>query len=371
MSAITEFLLSHTPVYSVEMGLNKMRIACGELNTPEPVIKHFNSCISSSSIMKIESGNYKVNEEQFEQSIQKLQTNKVLTEKNVSLVLPDAFFSFGQLSVPIASLKGGLRPVLEREVQAVNNRPFEDFVIKYEIGEKSDGKVLVHYCTAIKENLYELFSLFKKTGFVPVSAQPAFTGLAKILQMQQSSDSNHPSVFLHFDYDSTTMGIYDSSGLKMVRGIDVGINTLLERLKLQLKLGENEADFLLYQEPLILDDPSDSEAQMEIASFKAIEPVMADFLQKIYGILLLYSSESKKDSGYMKIVISGIGALIKNLDKLIAFNLGISTFTISRELSKWSNLAIKNESLETLAPLFGNIFLKPHLSNRFDRIISS
>jgi Tfp pilus assembly PilM family ATPase len=245
-------------------------------------------------------------------------------------------------------------------------------VIKHETGKSKGSQLYVQYCALPITILEEVQRACEMARIVPVSVQPAFVGLIKLL-MRHQSISEHPSVFLHIGNESTTMGIYDKAGLRTINLLDFGFRRLLQSIIEGLECDESTATQALFHEPLLLDDPGASDAQNEIPAFAAIETPLADFLQKIYGQLLLFGSEHPEENGYSKIVVSGEGALIKNLDRLITFNLGIPASVISNELKDISELTglPADEMLETLAPALGSLLLQPARKDRFDRIMAA
>ena len=369
---ITEWLLTANKTYVLEIGSSNLRWAYGETNRPEPSLQQFRSCRSPEMMLSSLQDQYQLDSTTLSKMLKPLADIKYGIEKYATVILPDQAFHFGSISVPAAASKASLLPLLERDVQKTAFLPCNSYVIKHEASKKSDGRLTVQYC-ALPARIFESISkACALAGIIPVSVQPSFTGLFRLLNRHQIA-SEHPSVFLHIGNESVTMGVYEKAGMRAVNLIEFGVSNLLDAVMTGMGSNEDIAWQTLFHEPLLLEDPSASAAQKEIPAFSLVEPMLADFLQKIYGLLLLFSSEHQQESGYSRIVISGGGALLKNLDRLITFNLGIPTTTVSSELEhlkKHLNLPAR-EKLETLAPILGSLILQPTRRDRFDRVMAA
>ncbi|OGK06490.1 MAG: hypothetical protein A2W80_10535 [Candidatus Riflebacteria bacterium GWC2_50_8] len=369
---ITEWLLSAGRAGTLEIGSSYLRWVYGEKNQLTPALQIFRSCQTDAVRFTNFQSSYLFDSNKVAESLQPLIEIKHGVEKYANVVLPDQAFHFGSINIPAAAAKASLIPLLERDIQKTAPLPCNAYVIKHETGRNRGSQLNVQYCALPLSVLEDVQRACDKAHLIPVSIQPSFTGLFRLLSLHQNI-SDHPSVFLHIGNECTTMGVYEKSGLRAINLLDFGVQNFIQAVAQELNCDHNAAVQTVFHEPLLLDDPGASEAQVEIAAFGVVEPLLADFLQKIYGQLLLFSSEHHEESGYSRIVISGGGALIINLDRLITFNLGIPTSTISRELKQLTELPglPVHEKLETLAPALGNIILQPARRNRFDRMLAA
>jgi len=369
---ITEWLLTATKTATLDIGSSTLRWAYGEIHQQKPSLMLFRSCRAPSITFLPPQTGSRVNSNELAELLQSIVQTKYGLEQYAAVILPDQAFHFGSISVPSAAGKTSLLPLLERDIQKSAAFPCSSYVIKHETGKIKAGRLTVQYCALPVQLLEDVQRACRQARIIPVSVQPSFTGLFRLL-VQHQTISDHPSVFLHIGNESTTMGIYEKAGLRSVNLIDFGVQNLIDAASQELKCDIDSAVQTLFHEPLLLEDPGASEAQREILAFGAVESLLADFLQKIYGQLLLFTSENSEESGYSKIVISGGGALIKNLDRLITFNLGIPASTISNELKQLASIPglPAQERLETLAPALGNISMQPVRRDRFDRVMAS
>ena len=359
---ITEWLLKNSRINRLEIGSAYLRWADGTLSqqksalnnlrrTHSPGLTEFSTVISElKSLAKVKYG----------------------IEKYVALILSDQAFHFGAISVPAAVSKAGVLPLIQRDIQKNASLPFNAYAIKHENGKTRAGKLYIQYCALPAQLQESIEQTCNAAGLVPVSVQPSFACLLRLLQKHQQP-SEHASVFLHIGNENTTMGIYESTGLNTVLLINFGVQNLIAELVKVTGCDTETAQNQLFKEPLLLEDPSASQAQHEIPAFLTLEPVFASFLQQAYGQLLLYTSENPEQSGFARITISGGGAVIKNIDRLIAYNLGISTTKISDELKHLQQMPglPDGETLETLAPILGNLLLEPVQRDRFDRVMAA
>lgn len=292
-------------------------------------------------------------------------------EKHATIILPDHFFTFGSFQVPAVAARAGLQPFLEREIHKTTTLAFKDFHVRYEFGEKRENRIPVQYCAISKTRMQALFQIAERSGIVPISIQPAFAGLTKALR-SVNVDARHPSVFVHLGDKTTTAGIFNREGLLAIHTIDRGVSDLLLAIKTSCNCTNEEAVRKLTDEIVLLEDPN-CEAQSEIETYQNIEAVLIDLLQKIYGFLLLFSNDHPEESGFLKIILSGEGTKIRNIDRLINANLGIPTTFFRSEIDTMAsklNLPEK-ETASTIACLLGNLMLAPWQLERYDRIMAA
>lgn len=292
-------------------------------------------------------------------------------EKHAAIILPDHFFTFGSFQVPAVAARSGLQPFLEREIHKTTTLSFKDFHVRYEFGEKRENRIPVQYCAISKTRIQTLFQITERAGIVPISIQPAFAGLVKILRTA-TAEARHPSVFVHLGEKTTTAGIFNREGLLTIHTIDRGVNDLLSAVMNAGNSSSENAYSKLFDEIVLLEDPN-CEAQSEIETYQNIEAVLIDLLQKIYGFLLLFSNDHPEESGFLKIILSGEGTKIRNIDRLINANLGIPTAFFQSEVDAMvSALALpEKETPSTIATLLGNLMLAPWQLERYDRIMAA
>lgn len=369
---VTEKLLSGCNPFIIEFGSSVFR-KCHTTGDESSFKLDSYSCSPSPEDTSLShlAGKYVFNTEMIVESLIQLFGKKMFFEKYVSLIIPDQAFNFGVFSVPTVAAKTGIQPFLEREVQKISSLKFKDYSVKYEFGAKSGNKISVFYCALPLTTLNDVSDACAQAGVVPVAIQPSFVGIVKLLKLSQENTA-HPSVFLHFGHEAITAGVFKGDGLHQIQVINIGVVDLLNRLVEDFNLTPEDAAKKLLGGLILLEDPS-SEAQLEIPEYTILESVFAELLQRIYGFLLIYSNDNPDDAGFSKIILSGGGTKIKNIDRLIASNLGISTVFLSNELESSVNFPDlpEAEKLETLAPIIGNAMVQPWKTGKFERIFSA
>ncbi|MEW6711998.1 MAG: cell division protein FtsA, partial [Candidatus Riflebacteria bacterium] len=278
-------------------------------------------------------------------------------------------FSIGSFSVPTVAIKAGIQPLLERELRQSSELNINESIIRYELGARTGSKLNLFY-TAISRNLIEeIHDVCDSARVLPISIQPAFTGLIHLIK-HLKTDTSHPTVIIHIDEYATTAGIFKNNGLLQLQLIPVGLKNLVERLSEDLNIPIEEANSIVFNKLIILEDPS-SEAQLEIVEYTILESVFADLLQKIYGFLLLFSNDHSEEAGFSRIVISGPGSGIKNIDRLINANLGITTGSMSSETFVESIPFTNQEEFNVFAPVIGHALIQPWKNEGFERVFAA
>ncbi|MFZ5952087.1 MAG: hypothetical protein ACOYXC_15390 [Candidatus Rifleibacteriota bacterium] len=290
-------------------------------------------------------------------------------EQYIALTLPDYLFSMGSFSVPTVAIKAGIQPLLERELRQSSELNIKESIIRYELGARTGSKLNLFY-TAISRNLIEeIHAACDSARVLPVSIQPSFTGLIHLIK-QIKTDSPHPAVVIHIDEFATTAGIFKNGGLLQLQLVPVGLKNLAERLSEDLNIAIEEACSIILKKLIILEDPS-NEAQLEIVEYTILESIFADLLQKIYGFLLLFSNDHPEEVGFSRIILSGSGSGIKNLDRLFNANLGIATGTISSESFSESIPFSNLENFNVFAPAIGQALIQPWNNEGFERVFAA
>ncbi len=366
---ITEWLIGKGRVQTIELGFSGLVYVAEETGKPRTI----QQITAEMPFFSKEQDSYQLDSAILTRSMLEIKRKKLQSEIYANIILPDWLFLFGALKIPAVAVKSGYSNLIEREVQKNAMHPYSEYIVKHETGEKKDGKQMIHYCALHQSILTKLLQACSDSGIVVTAIPPAFTGLTRLLCLRQG-EHTHPSVFLHIDEEATTMGIFNQNGLLAINLVKTGINHLLAAIGQQMSLDIISARQTLFNEPLILDDPAITDAQFEIQSYTAIEPILAELLQKIYGLLLLYSTENQQQSGYVKIYLCGPGAEIKNIDRLLSFNLGLPAVTISSEFSDIpANDAgiVKDKAFAAFATVAGNIAMQPSQLDRYDRIMAA
>ena len=365
---INEWLIARSPVYLLEFSGKKMRWCEGSWKDNRFDIK---SLKSAEIVYESTQENALPDPASAVKELKAISGYRFPFEKHAAIILPDHFFTFGSFQVPAVAARSGLQPFLEREIHKTTTLSFKDFHVRYEFGEKRENRIPIQYCAISKTLIQAIFQTIERSGIVPISVQPAFTGLIKALRTV-AIDARHPSVFVHLGEKTTTAGIFNRNGLLTIHTIDRGVNDLLSAIKNVCNCNNEQAISKLTDEIVLLEDPN-CEAQSEIETYQNIEAVLIDLLQKIYGFLLLFSNDHPEESGFLKIILSGEGTKIRNIDRLINANLGIPTTFFQSEIEAMVSALVlpEKETPSTIATLLGNLMLAPWQLERYDRIMAA
>lgn len=371
VTSITEWLLARVKPNIFELGSSRFRRVKGLYKNDSFTLGETDYVTSPDDMVfsnRLEQAVY--DHESVVSSIQELFHRKRFNENYVSIVIPDQAFLLGSFSVPNVALKAGFKPLLEREVQKNATLSFKDYEIRFEPGQKVGKKTIIHYCAIPKGVIADIEVVCLESGLVPLSFQPSFTGLLKLARI--TAEPNYTYSLLHLGNEAITATIYSADGLRQIQVLEMGMFDLIRSIEKAMNINFEEAKKMLEEEIVLLDDPA-SDAQFDVELYKILEPVFAEILKKIYGFLLLYTNDHPEENGFAKILLSGGGSRIKNIDKLIFSNLGINTGFIGAEVSKVIsvNLLPVTETFESLAPILGNILIEPWNINGYDRVMTA
>lgn len=368
---INEWLLKKSQVYILEITSSSLRWISGTFLDNRFVLHSLKKLHAEEPYFARTDGIPALNTGALVRDLRKVTSYRFPLERHASIVLADAIFNLGSFQIPAVAVKSGFLPLLEREIHKSTTMTHKDFAVRHEFGEKRDNRVPVHYCAIHRNFLDDLKNVCNEAGIVPLSIQPGFTGYSHLLK-SAAPESRHPSIFLHFDRDALTAGIYNREGLRAVHVINTGLNDLLRAVMNARQCSQTEAFAEITTRLVLLEDPN-SDAQTEIDTYRMLEAVFSDLLQKIYGFLLLYSNDHPDESGFVRIVLSGEGTRIRNIDKLVSANLGIPAFILDSEIEPAvSSLSLpESETPATLTAVLGNLQMAPWRLERFDRIMAS
>jgi len=369
VSQFTEWLLKRSQVNILEITATQLRWFSGSFIDNRFILKAHKKIFSEEPYFN--STTATINSAKLTADLREISGYRFPFEQHVSIVLADSAFTFGSFQIPAMAVKSGFLPFLEREIHKSTTLNYRDFSVRYESGEKRDNKVPVQYCALNRSILDQLKLACDQAGIVPLSVQPAFAGHLRMLK-SVAAETRHPSIFLDFGHESVTAGIFSREGLRAVHVINIGLNAMVRAVQDARQCGFAEAMRLVTEEIVLLEDPN-SDAQSEIEIYRHMEAVFIDLLQKIYGFLLLFSNDHPDESGFVKIIVSGEGTRIKNLDKLISANLGIPATGMQNEIELLiaSLVLPAGETPATLATVLGNLLLTPWQLERFDRIMAA
>ena len=372
IDSLTEWVLTKDTPYVLEIGNFEIKKAFGIADNSEISLKELQTVTSETALLiEKQPEILDLDTDKLNEILGKMFKKNFFREQYVSIILPDQLFYFNSFLVPAISAKVGIQPLLEREIQKSLPMPYKNYQTCFEFGPKIGNKTQIFACSLVKETINKIKTSCERYGLIPLSIQPSFVNMVKLAKTSQD-EIRHPIVFTQINEDSITAGILNNKGLKQIQIIKTGINTLIQKLAQELNLSPTDAQQKLLNNLILLEDPT-SETQFEIDEYRVLEPIFADILKKIYGFLLVYSNDHPEENGFAKIIISGKGAQIKNIEKLINANLGISTSKISDEISIPFNQSYsqKNSSLEYLAPIVGSFILKPWSYDSYERTIAA
>lgn len=369
--AVTEFLLERTVPDIVEIGSHSMRRIRGELrkgtfflhqflSVPAPQPMAFSPSLKT-AIFDVDA---------FKAGIEKLFPEKRRRASHVSIIFPDSLFHVGFLSLPSVVFKTGIQPIVEREVQSSAPLPLADYQICFEAGLGKGPKRNLLFCCLPQEAPQEIFQSFEELNLIPLTALPSFIPLLNLVKMSEGENPTHPTVAIHIGHETTMVAILFGGLIRRIQILQIGSVNFTKALARGLRITMEEAEALKKTEVILLEDPA-SDAQVEVGPYVLLEPLFTELLQKVYALLLLHSSEVPSEASYRRIILSGGGSLMRNLDKLITVNLGLHVIRTSQLFQgECSTGSLDPQTISEISPSLGGIALQPWRVKNFERMVA-
>ncbi|MFZ2956651.1 MAG: pilus assembly protein PilM [Candidatus Ozemobacteraceae bacterium] len=368
---LTEWLLKGVSTDIVELGSHSFRRLRAEFNEGRFLLRETFSTPAPRRAFTFSSrlpgGIF--DEEGMKEAIEKLFPKTSPRPEYVTVLLPDAAFHVGLVSISATLLKTGAKALVEREVQTSASLPLSEYQVTWEVGQGKGPKRELLFCAISRTTCEEVRELFENLDFVPLSIQPSFISLFGLVRLVENDPASHPSVVIHFGHETTVVAVTVAGLLRRIQFIPFGAVDLSTTLAQKAGMTLEQAEAALAREVILLEEPA-SEAQAEIPAYRILEPLFITFLQKIYGVLQLHANECPQEAAFQRVLLSGGGALLKHLDRLIAANLGLPTTCLSASIAPLIIGGMPESKVTSFAPLLGAIALRPWDQERFDRMVA-
>ncbi len=305
----------------------------------------------------------------FGRALQLLMAPRRVAGSYIAALVPDQAFHVGVLSA--LPLRNNPLAVLEREIQSSASKPLKEYQYTYEIGPQRGAKSNALFCAMLRYVIEAFLDQLDVHDLIPLSIEPSFVALASIFRSVDGEASPHPAVWVHIGHRHTCVGVLLSGGVRRMQMLPVGGANLVSALMTGLNLTAERAEAMLGTEEILLAEPT-SDAQQQIPAYQAIEPILADMLNRIYGVLQQHAAEFPQEGAFRRMLLCGGGCAPRNLETLVAANLGLPVVRLGSLLNVVApgGRTLAAPGMVGLEPALGALLQKPWRHDRQDRLVA-
>ncbi len=214
--------------------------------------------------------------------------------------------------MPEEELGEGIRWEAEQYIPFSLDEAFLDFIVLGEVTEAGARKLEVVVIAALKETVNKRVSLLEEAGLRPRNLN--INPLALWNSLERSSEMGKEEVVALVDLgrETTSINVFREGKLRFTRDIAVGGEKATAAVQKGLNLDFVEAEKRKREEGIEESSPI----------YPLITPVIEQLSSEIGRSLDFYKAQSREPK-IDRVVLSGGGAKLKNIDKFLAEGLGI------------------------------------------------
>ncbi|MDD3013436.1 MAG: type IV pilus assembly protein PilM [Candidatus Gastranaerophilales bacterium] len=273
-----------------------------------------------------------VNYEAFTDTLKKHMDNTKFDTKIVNIAVPSNVAFIKTITLPDLPLNE-LKVIVPQEALKHIPFPLNEINIDFEVIENSKKTedsvkkvdiILVALAKSIAKNYIDLIS---STGFIVNSID--ITPFASIRTLANAGYiDNSDSLFIStlIDYEHTDINILHKGMPVFSNSIPLGKKNIIDLLSGNLEIDNVSAEKLLPEIALVvpginIDQP---DPQLNRAA-AAIRPIFSNITSEIQKTIEFYNSKNSENKIFERIIVSGSGACIQNIDKYFTNKLKIET----------------------------------------------
>lgn len=254
-------------------------------------------------------------------NLKKLAKANKINGGDAYIAVSDQFVVTRLLTLPITGQEG-LAEAIRSKLKPNLNLPLEKWRISWQsLGNMGGNQmVLVEMMTVV--NQLEIEKLIRKAGFNPKLIDAAcfnsFNAFYDYLADEEQRDRNIAIVSI--GHQASTISIIKNARLRTVQTRSLGVFHLILALSKALDISEIQAQELLQKDTIFL--PEFVGEQEEVENYKHIKPVFGELIRSIFS-LFEYFVEKFKETRIDRMILTGGGANIKNIDIALSGHLNI------------------------------------------------
>ena len=273
-----------------------------------------------------------VNFEVFVSTLKKLADNAKFDTKIVNIAVPSNVAFIKTITLPDLPLNE-LKVIVPQEASKHIPFPLSEINIDFEVIENSKRTedsikkvdiILVALSKSIAKNYIDLIS---DTGFIvnSIDIMP-FASIRTLANAGYIDNSDSLFISILIDYEHTDINILHKGMPVFSNSVSLGRKNIIDLISGNLDIDNASAEKLLPEIALVVPgiNMEQSDPQLSRAS-AAIRPIYSNITSEIQKTIEFYNSKNSENKTFKKIIISGSGVCIQNIDKYFTNKLKIET----------------------------------------------
>lgn len=273
-----------------------------------------------------------VNSEAFVSTLKRLTDNTKFDTKVVSIDVPSNVAFIRTITLPDLPLNE-LKVIVPQE--AIKHIPFplNEINIDFEILENSKRVedsikkvdiILVALAKTISKNYIDLIS---STGHIVNSVDIApFAAIRTMANAGYIDNSDSLFISILIGYENTDINIVHKGMPVFSNSTPVGKKNIIDLLCGNLEIDSVSAEKLLSEIALVVPGINIEQADPQLnRAAAAIRPIYSNITSEIQKTIEFYNSKNSENKTFKRVIVSGSGACVQNIDKYFTNKLKIET----------------------------------------------
>jgi type IV pilus assembly protein PilM len=273
-----------------------------------------------------------INSEMFVSTLKKLTENMKFSTKVVNIAVPSNVAFIKTITLPDIPLNE-LRVIIPQEASKHIPFPLNEINIDFEVIESSKRvedsvkKVDIILVALTKTIAKTYIDLISSAGFIVnnIDITP-FASIRTLANAGYIDDSDSLFISTLIDYENTDISIVYKGMPVFSNSTPLGKKNLIDLISGNLEIDSIAAEKLLHEIALVIPGINTEQTDPQLSKAAAvIRPVYSSITNEIQKTIEFYNSKNSASRTFKRIIVSGSGACIQNIDKYFTNKLKIET----------------------------------------------
>lgn len=285
-------------------------------------------------------------------SLRKLARDNSIPLENAYVAVSDQFLINRLITVPSSSDREVLTESVAARIKPALPMPLERWTWSWQPLGTYQGSQMILVELMSRSNQMEIEKIVRKAGFNPQIIDAAcfnsFNLYHDYFSDEELRDRN--IAFVTIGHNATTVCIIKNAGIRTIQTKPLGIKHFAEGLADRLGLSVTQGEELLKKEVVFL--PEFVQEQEEVENYQHIKPIFGELVRSIFS-LFEYHVDKYKETRIDRIVVTGGGANLKNIEIALAGHLNLERASAEAIALIRHTAPLSRELLNTLSAATG------------------